>query len=244
MSIKDTDTRAPKGFTKADCVAKRDEITREIADYQHLLYGEGKQSVLVVFQGMDASGKDGSTRKVFRYCSPAGVNAIAFKKPSDREMGHDFLWRVHRHAPGKGMIQIFNRSHYEDVLIQRVNNWIDEKTVNHRFEAINAFEQNLMRDNNTRVLKFYLHISKEEQGKKLQERIDNPRKQWKHNPGDWKEREKWDAYMDCYQDVLDRSEISWHIVPADQKWYRDYFIASTMLEQLRALNPKLPTLNG
>lgn len=241
MKIVNIDTRAPEEFKKKDTKKRTDKLARELADLQHILYAEKKRSILIVFQGMDASGKDGTTRKVFRYCSPAGINAYPFKKPTEKEMGHDFLWRVHKLAPQKGMIQIFNRSHYEDVLIQRVHRWIDEDHVDHRFNAINAFERNLVLDNNTTIFKFYLHISQDRQKEKLQERIDNPRKQWKHNPNDWKEREKWDLYMEYYQDMIDRSEIPWYVVPADQRWYRDYFIAKTLLKEISKLNLKLPT---
>lgn len=241
MNIEEYPSRAPEGYKKKESKLKMDEIARELADLQHILYAEQKRSVLIVFQGMDASGKDGATRKVFRYCSPTGINAHPFKKPSELENRYDFLWRVHQVVPAKGMIQIFNRSHYEDVLIQRVHRWIDEDTVNRRFEAINAFERNLIHDNNTHIFKFYLHLSKERQREKLQERIDNPRKQWKHNPNDWKEHEKWDTYMRCYQDVIDRSEIPWIVVPSDQRWYRDYFIAERLLREFQGMALELPS---
>ena len=242
IKLKNIPTRAPEGFSKKETKKKTDNIAREIADMQHMLYAEEKHCLLVVFQGMDASGKDGATRKVFRYCSPTGINAYAFKKPTETEFEHDFLWRVHEHAPKKGMIQVFNRSHYEDVLIQRVHKWVDENTISQRIDAINAFEELLMKDNNTVILKFYMHISRDKQQEKLQERIDNPRKNWKHNPNDWKEAELWDSYMDCYEDVINRSSIPWIIAPVDQRWYRDYFIANTILETLQSLNMQLPTL--
>lgn len=241
MEINNIDSRAPHGLTKEDIKKKTDEISRKLADLQHILYAEKKRGILVVFQGMDASGKDGATRKVFRYCSPTGINAYPFKKPNEVEMRHDFLWRVHKLVPEKGMMQVFNRSHYEDVLIQRVHQWIDEKKVDQRFEAINAFEHNLMQDNQTHIFKFYLHLSRDRQKQKLQERIDDPRKQWKHNPNDWNEHEKWDLYMQCYQDMIDRSEIPWYVVPADQRWYRDYFIASTLLSEMEKMDLILPT---
>jgi PPK2 family polyphosphate:nucleotide phosphotransferase len=206
------------------------------------MYAEEKHSLLVVFQGMDASGKDGATRKVFRYCSPAGVSAYAFKKPTEVEFDHDFLWRVHKLAPRKGRIQIFNRSHYEDVLIQRVHKWITEAYALERIEAINRFEELLIADNKTTMVKFYMHISRERQKEKLQERIDNPHKNWKHNPGDWKEAELWDEYRRCYEDAINRSRIGWHIVPSDQRWYRDYFVAKKIQEVMNGLNMKLPTL--
>lgn len=236
-------TLPPQGFTKSKCKKETDKITRKIADIQHLIYAENKKAVLIVFQGMDASGKDGTTRKVFRYCSPIGIEAYPFKKPTELEFDHDFLWRVHKLVPEKGKITIFNRSHYEDVLIQRVYKWIDEETVDKRINAINNFEKLLIEDNNTSILKFYMHLSPEQQAKKLQERIDNPRKNWKHNDNDWKERERWKDYMFCYEEVMNRcTEAPWIVAPVDKRWYRDYFIASKVLEELEKLNYKLPTL--
>jgi len=242
MKLSKIDTDAPKGFSKEECIAKRIELSKRLGDLQHLMYAEGKHSLLVVFQGMDASGKDGTTKKVFRYCSPSGTWAYAFKKPTDHEFAHDFLWRCHKMAPHKGHIQIFNRSHYEDVLIQRVHKWISEEHANKRIDAINAWEDLLQFDNGTTVLKFYMHISEERQLEKLQERIDIPRKNWKHNPGDWEERKHWKKYMDCYQDAINKSTIPWTIVPSDKRWYRDYFVAKHMVEVLESFDMKLPPL--
>jgi PPK2 family polyphosphate:nucleotide phosphotransferase len=236
-------TTAPKGLEKRSTRKETERISKRIGELQHLLYAQKKHSILVIFQGMDGSGKDGASRKVFRHCSITGIAAKSFKKPTSVELDHDFLWRVHQHVPKKGRMQIFNRSHYEDVLIQRVNKWIDEKTVDHRIEAINNFERNLIRDNNTTVLKFYLHISESMQKEKLQERIDNPAKNWKHNDGDWEERKKWKQYMNCYADVINRSEVPWIITPVDQRWYRDYFIASRIQETMESLDLQLPKLN-
>lgn len=242
IHLADIPTRAPEGYEKHDTKKENLKLARKIADYQHMLYAEEKRAILIVFQGMDASGKDGATRKVFSFCSPAGVNAYAFKKPTDKEFGHDFLWRVHKQAPQKGMIQIFNRSHYEDILIQRVHKWISEEQVDRRIEAINAFEKLLIRDNNTTILKFYLHLSRERQKEKLQERIDDPRKNWKHNPADWKEAELWDDYRHCYEDAINRSDVPWIVVPADQRWYRDHFVAKKVLETLEEMDIILPVL--
>ena len=240
--LADIPTRAPAGWKKEDTLRKRDAMTRRLADLQHLMYAENKRSLLVVFQGMDASGKDGTTRKVFRYCSPSGVWAYPFKKPSDLEFEHDFLWRAHKIAPSKGQIQVFTRSHYEDVLIQRVHKWVSEERISQRIDAINAFEHLLEFDNDTKVVKFYLHLSRERQKEKLQERIDNPRKQWKHNPNDWKEAERWDEYRFAYEDAINRSQIPWYIIPADQKWYRDYSVARILVEILETFNMQLPVL--
>ena len=244
IRLEDYPTRAPLEFSKHDTKKHTNKLARRIADLQHILYAQKKYGVLIIFQGMDASGKDGATRKIFSYCSPIGINATGFKKPTEEEFAHDFLWRIHRHAPAKGMIQVFNRSHYEDVLIQRVHQWIDEPTVDQRINAINDFETNLSQDNDTTILKFYMHISPERQKAKLRERIEDPRKQWKHNPGDWEELQHWDAYRKCYEDVLNRSTIPWIIAPVDQRWYRDYFIASKIVEALESLPLVLPTLNN
>lgn len=235
-------TTPPKGLNKKAIEKETNEMAKEIGDLQELLLANRKQNLLVVFQGMDSSGKDGSTAKVFSRCSPSGVNAYAFKKPTDEEFAHDFLWRVHKQAPAKGEIKIFNRSHYEDILIQRVHGWIDEERVNKRIDSINAFEELLEYDNDTTVLKFYMHLSRERQAEKLQERLDEKDKNWKHNPGDWEEAKLWDKYRECYQDAINRSSIPWHIIPVDSRWYRNYCIAKVVLETLRGFKLKWPTL--
>ena len=244
ISLKKIHTRAPKELTKEDIKRKTDRMARRIGDLQHIMYAGKKHNLLVVFQGMDASGKDGATRKVFSYCNPTGIDAFPFRKPTEEEFAHDFLWRVSKRAPAKGMIQIFIRSHYEDVLIQRVHKWIDEDKVNARIQAINEWEALLQQDNHTTILKFYMHISPEKQKEKLQERIDDPRKQWKHNDADWKEAELWDEYMFCYEDAINRSEVPWIIAPVDQRWYRDYFIAEKVLDTLESMHLKLPTFES
>ena len=241
--LSEISTRSPEGLEKDNVKEEYDEMTSEIADLQYKMKAESKHNLLVIFQGMDASGKDGATHKVFKKCGASGVRVHSFKKPTDLEFAHDFLWRVHKLAPAKGEIVIFNRSHYEDILIQRVHGWIDEERVNARINAINSFEELLVRDNNTTILKFYMHISEERQKEKLQERIDVPRKNWKHKDADWEERKLWDQYMKCYQDAIDRcSKVPWIIAPCDQRWYRNYFVAEKVLSTLRNLNPQLPPL--
>lgn len=235
-------TEAPKHTDKSEIKDKTELIIEKIGDLQNTLYGERKHSILLILQGMDGSGKDGIARKLFRYCSPAGIRFYAFKKPTEEEFAHDFLWRVHSHMPEKGFIQIFNRSHYEDVLIQRVHGWIDEERAQKRIQSINAFEELISYDNNTTVLKYYLHISHDRQIEKLQERIDDPKKNWKHNPGDWEETKLWDKYMNCYEDLFRRCTIPWQIIPCDDEWYRDYVAAKKLLETLESLQMKLPTL--
>ncbi len=236
------DPEPPEGFQKKPTKKALKKLSKEIGKLSRILQAEGQRSLLVVLQGMDASGKDGVCREVFKYCSPAIVRSAAFKKPTPAELAHDFLWRVHPHVPAKGEIAVFIRSHYEDVLIQRVHRWIDEDRVDARFRAINAFERLLQEDNQTVILKFYLHLSYERQGEKLRERMEDPRKYWKHNPADWKERERWDDYMRCYEDVLNRSEIPWIVVPSNRRWYRNYFVAKKVLETLQQMQLRYPPL--
>jgi len=242
IKIANLPTIAPKELRKKQAkkiVAKR---RLRIAELHHQLIAEGKHSLLVVFQGMDGSGKDGATRNVFGACPPFGINTYSFKKPTEEEFAHDFLWRVHKQVPRKGQITIFNRSHYEDILIQRVHGWITEEHVKKRMEAINMFEDLLQFDNNTVILKFFLNISFEQQEIELQQRLDDPEKYWKHNDGDWKERQYWDKYMTCYQDVLNWSTTPWHVIPVDQRWYRDYVMTEVVVDALEKLNMKYPEL--
>lgn len=243
IKLKSIDTRAPKKLNKETTKKETQKLKFKIEELQNLLYAEGKHAVLVVLQGMDASGKDGVVRNVFGAANPMGCRVIAFKKPTELEMKHDFLWRVHNNVPEKGMIHVFNRSHYEDVLIQRVHNWVDMKTIKQRFEHINNFEK-LLVENGTVVIKFYLHISKEEQLGRLQERMSDPAKMWKYNEQDLQEREEWDSYMKAYEDVFANCEgaAKWQVIPADQNWYKEYLIASRLVEELEALKMKFPGL--
>lgn len=242
INIANLPTRAPKDLNKKKAKLAIKERRARIAELHHKLIAEGKHSLLVVFQGMDGSGKDGATRNVFGACPPFGINTHSFKKPTEEEFAHDFLWRVHKVVPRKGEITIFNRSHYEDILIQRVHGWITEERVKKRMDAINMFEDLLQFDNNTVILKFFLNISFEQQQIELQQRLDDPEKYWKHNDGDWKEREHWEKYMSCYQDVLNWSTTPWHVVPVDQRWYRDYVMTEIVVNALEELNMEYPGL--
>lgn len=235
-------TRAPEDLDKDAARKATKERAKRIAELHRQLVAEGKHAVLIVLQGMDASGKDGAMRNVFGECTPFGLRAVGWKKPTEKEFAHDFLWRIHKEVPAKGELTIFNRSHYEEVLIQRVHHWIDEATVDRRFAAINAFEQLLAHDNNTLILKFYLHLSEEQQAEELMERVNEPEKHYKHNDGDWAEREHWDEYRAAYHDVLNRSEIPWHVVPVDQRWYRDYVMTDIIVDALEKLNMEWPEL--
>lgn len=242
IKLNEIDTRAPKDLDEKDTRKKTKKIAREIGELQTTMFAEEKHSLLVVLQGMDASGKDGSMKATFPYCNPTGMKAHAFKKPSAEEMNHDFLWRAHKHTPAKGMIQIFNRSHYEDILIQRVHNWIDQERVRRRMKSINAFEELLQYDNNTTILKFYLHISQEEQLDELQERIDEAEKNWKHKAADWKEAALWGDYRKAYEYAINESRIPWIIIPADQAWYRNYLVAKTVRDSLEKLDMVRPVI--
>lgn len=235
-------TRPPEDLSKKEARKSSTARAKEIAELHQQLVAEKKHSVLVVLQGMDASGKDGAMRNVFGPCMPFGMRAVGWTKPTEEEFAHDFLWRIHKEAPAKGELVIFNRSHYEDVLIQRVNGWIDEEHVDRRFASINAFERLLQYDNNTLILKFYLHLSKEQQEEELRERLAEPEKYYKHNDGDWVEREKWDAYRAAYNDMLNRSEVPWHVIPVDSRWYRDYLMTDIVLKALKGLNMQWPAL--
>lgn len=242
INLSSISTDAPSELDKDYCEDQLKQISNEIGDLSEILYAQRKKSLLVVLQGMDASGKDGVAKSVFSNCPPLCLNAYAFKKPSPEEMAHDFLWRIHKQAPEKGQIKLFIRSHYEDVLIQRVHQWINDDIAAKRFKAINQFEHLLEQHNDTTVLKFYLHISHERQLEKLKERITEPDKFWKHNAGDMEESQRWEEYMGYYEQVFENSEIPWHIVPSDSRWYRNYFVAKIILETLQNLDLSYPPL--
>jgi len=243
INLKEISTRAGKEFDKQETKDKTVKILEELDDLQNLLFAENKHSILVVIQGMDASGKDGVIRNVFTSMNPQGVNVKSFKAPTPEELNHDFLWRIHSHAPSKGMIQIFNRSHYEDILITRVHKWCDDKTAKKRMKAINEWEELLSKHNSTSILKFYLHVSQEEQQERLSERIKDPAKMWKYNANDFEEAKLWDIYMQMYEDCFENcSEIPWTIVPSDQNWYKEYIIASTLRDTLEGLKMQYPGL--
>jgi PPK2 family polyphosphate:nucleotide phosphotransferase len=241
IKLSDISTRAPKDWDKQETKAKTEKILEELDELQNVLFAEHKHSVLVVIQGMDGSGKDGVIRNVLGNMNPQGVTVASFKVPTEEEFAHDFLWRIHKVAPAKGMIQVFNRSHYEDILVTRVHKWCDDETAKKRMKAINDFEELLQQHNNTRILKFYLHVSPEEQQERLKERIGDPTKQWKYNEKDFEEAKLWDVYMQVYEDCFNEcSNIHWTIVPADQNWYKEYIIAKQLAETLKKLKMQYP----
>jgi len=222
-----------------------DEIThygKRLCELQELLYAERKHSLLICLQAPDTGGKDGTINHVLGAMNPQGCRVAAFKQPSAQELAHDFLWRVHKAAPARGEVVIFNRSHYEDVLVVRVHNLVPKEVWSRRYDQINAFEEELTA-NNTHILKFYLHISKEEQLKRFKERLDDPTKQWKISEADYKERGFWHDYMKAYEEALSRCSTAhapWFIIPANHKWFRNLAIARIVVEQFEALNMKFP----
>ncbi|MFZ1800452.1 MAG: PPK2 family polyphosphate kinase [Chitinophagaceae bacterium] len=233
-------TRAPKGMNKDKTKQKTDKLLDELNEMQNLLYAESKHSVLIILQALDAGGKDGLVRNVFGKFNPQGVLVQSFKVPTAEELAHDFLWRIHKHTPAKGYIQVFNRSQYEDVLVTRVHKIIDDETAMERMQAINNFEK-LLTQNNTHILKFYLHISPDEQKKRLDERIQDPRKQWKYNENDFTERKLWKEYMAAYQDMFKHcNDVPWTILPSDQNWYKEYIAAEALHTLLKSLNMQYP----
>lgn len=243
IQLADISTVAPKKLEKNEIKKETKKILEEIADLQDMLIASKKRSLLVVLQGMDASGKDGAVKNIFGGLNPLGIKVQTFKKPTEEEFAHDFLWRIHKVVPQKGDITIFNRSQYEDVLIQRVHKWIDEETVKQRFDAINNFEQ-LLSDNGTVIIKCYMHISLEAQLERLEERKTNPEKMWKHNAQDWEERKLWNEYMQAYEDVFTNCSkaAKWNIVAVDQNWYKEYQIAVLVRDALAAMKLSYPEL--
>ncbi len=245
MSIlKKHNPEGPSEWNQDEIKDKTDKLLDELYEYSKRLIAESKQSVLLVLQGMDASGKDGLTRELFQRSSAAWVNVHSFKKPTEEEYAHDFLWRIHQRAPQFGKITVFNRSHYEDILVPSVYGFIDKKIIAQRYKQINDFEKYL-EENGTRVVKIYLNLSYEKQGQKLQERIDTREKHWKHSDGDWDTRERWDDFMNVYETLFDQcNEIPWHIVPCNSNWAKLYAVSKILVETLKDMDPQYPDLES
>jgi PPK2 family polyphosphate:nucleotide phosphotransferase len=240
INLSEIDTRSPKEIDKEETQKKTEKIVKKIGELQNVLYASHTRSLLVVIQGMDASGKDGAIRNVFAGINPMGIRVISFKKPTEEELDYDFLWRIHKNVPPKGMIHVFNRSHYEDVLIVRVHKWVDERTIQKRFEFINSFEE-LLQERGTAILKFYLHISEKEQQKRFLERQTMPNKMWKFNQQDLEEAKYWPEYRKCYEDVFEKCNVvPWDIIPADHNFYKEYLIAKKVLKTLEDMNLSYP----
>lgn len=246
ISLRKHDTKTKGPFAdKSAAMAATAESVEEISDLQYRMFVEAKQSLLIVLQAPDAAGKDGLIRKVLGRMNPQGCRTYPFKVPSTEERAHDFLWRIHKCTPSRGKVSIFNRSHYEDVLVVRVEQLVPKAVWGRRYEIINHFEQNLA-ENGTRILKFYLHISPEEQLDRFRKRLENPAKHWKLNTSDYAAREKWHDYQQAYEDLFEKcstKDAPWYIIPADHKWYRDAVVSSIVAKTLKEMDPKFPPVD-
>jgi PPK2 family polyphosphate:nucleotide phosphotransferase len=227
---------------KDDAIAASEKNLKRMDELQEVLYAERKHALLIVLQAMDAGGKDGAIEHVFSGINPQGCQVTSFKAPTQLELSHDFLWRIHNAVPEKGMIGIFNRSHYESLLVERVRKLAPKDVWKKRFDHINHFEQ-MLADEGTTIIKFFLHISKDEQKERLQARLDDKNKNWKFNPADLAERERWDDYMEAFEDVLQKCSkpwAPWYVVPADKKWFRNWVLSETIVKTLEGLNMRFP----
>ena len=230
----------PDGKAKAEAALPK--LRQELDRLQELFYADARRGLLVILQGMDTSGKDGVIRHVFEGVNPQGVRVSSFKQPTPEEQAHDFLWRIHRDAPARGEIVIFNRSQYEDVLVARVHELVPRKVWSKRFDAINAFERELVEEGDS-ILKFFLHISREEQGRRLKDRMQDPTKRWKLSAADFHERRYWSKYQAAYEDVLGMTNTPWapwYLLPSDHKWFRNLAISSILVEHLKAMKLRYP----
>jgi PPK2 family polyphosphate:nucleotide phosphotransferase len=244
IKLKDYDPNDSRLFdgNKKDSKEALLKLNTELAALQEQLYAEGKHRLLIVLQAMDTGGKDGVIRAVFEGVNPQGVKVASFKVPTPVELSHDYLWRVHQQTPGKGEMVIFNRSHYEDVLVVRVHQLVPEEVWSRRYQHIREFER-LLADEGTTVLKFYLHIDLQEQAQRFLARVEDPTKQWKFNPGDLDERERWEEYMKAYEDMLNQTSTDWapwYIIPANKKWYRNWLISKIVIKTLKDLDMRYP----
>lgn len=242
IRLKDFNPDFHNGLNKDETREKTRKLCERLADLQNLLYANAKQAVLILLQGMDTSGKDGAVKSLLEFVTPFEIEIANFKAPTSDELAHDFLWRIHKAVPRRGHIGVFNRSHYEDVLVVRVMKLQPEKVWRARYEQINDFEKYLAA-NDVILLKFFLHISKREQAERLQARLDDRRKNWKFEAADLAMREQWDDFQEAYQDVLNRCSprhSPWYIIPADRKWYRDYVVAQTVVDRLEKLKLTWP----
>lgn len=237
-----SDDKSERGATKEEDTLELEKLASKINALQDILYAQGKHKVLLILQGMDASGKDGTVRHVFSECDPLGIRLASFKGPTEEELAHDYLWRIHKQVPQKGEIVIFNRSHYEDVLIVKVHDWIDEAECKRRYAQINAFEKQLT-ETGTVIIKCFLHISKQEQKERLQDRLNDATKTWKFNPNDLKERALWPQYMQAYENAMTATSnihAPWYIVPADSKMNRNLLISRLLFSALKKLQLEYP----
>lgn len=247
LSLADRDPRATTGFNggKEDGQAELPALRSRIDELQHRMWAESRQALLVVLQGIDTSGKDGTIRHVFRGVNPQGVRVASFVKPTPRELSHDYMWRVHQKTPRRGSITIFNRSHYEEVLVVRVNNLVPEERWSRRYEHIRQWEA-LLSDEGTTIVKLFLHISKDEQQERLQARADDLRKNWKFDEGDLETRRKWDEYQEAYEVAINETSTvnaPWYVIPADRKWFRNLLVSTILVQTLERMDPQHPGPN-
>jgi PPK2 family polyphosphate:nucleotide phosphotransferase len=243
VRLKDIDPGGTLGEKDKDAAnEQRLAHVEKLAGFSELLWADNRFALLVVLQGMDTAGKDGTIRRVMSGINPRDCSVVSFKRPTDEELDHDFLWRIHKACPARGEIGVFNRSHYEDVVIVRVHNLVHEKVWSRRYDQINTFE-GILNANGTRILKFFLHISKDEQKQRLEARIQDPVKNWKMEPADLEERKHWDEYQEAYEAAITRcntEDAPWHVIPADKKWFRNLAISSILIETLESMNLKPP----
>ncbi len=242
FSLSSIQTDDDQGLDKKDARIHMRANLNQLDEFQERLFAESRQSLLLVLQAMDTGGKDSTIRRITKGLNPQGCRVYGFKAPSDEELSHDFLWRVHDHAPTNGHIVIFNRSHYEDVLIVRVHELAPRKLIDQRYQHINDFER-MLADHKTRIIKIMLHISKDYQLQRLKRRLERPDKHWKFNPADLKERDRWDEYMDAYEIMLNRcssEHAPWFVIPAEQRWFRDTVISELLLDTFKDMDPQYP----
>lgn len=239
-------SQTPGALSEKAAVKATATIAKKIRALQFQLYAESKQSLLIVLQGLDAAGKDGTIKHVLGMMNPQGCTVTSFKQPTTLELRHDFLWRIHQHSPAQGEVAIFNRSHYEDVLVARVHQLCPKTQIDLRYDQINHFESLLATQCNTRVIKFFLHISREEQLARFAARLEDPTKNWKISTSDYIERQRWDAYQEAYKLAIRKTSTAsapWYVIPSDHKWYRNYAVACIVLETLEKMAPQIPKPN-
>jgi PPK2 family polyphosphate:nucleotide phosphotransferase len=244
IRLSNIDADETAGMSKEEALLQIGQLRERVSELQQTLYAEHRQSLLIVFQAMDTGGKDGTIRNLLSGINPAGIYVTAFKVPSPQERDHDFLWRVHKATPPKGMIGVWNRSHYEDVLVVRVHKLVEKNVWKSRFDQINSFE-GILASNDITIVKFMLHISKDEQEGRLRARLKNPHKWWKFSPSDLKERELWDDYQEAYEEAINRCTTDcapWHVVPANRKWARDLAVIELLFRILKKMDPQYPKL--
>lgn len=235
-------TMPPEAFSKEKCKKELTVFHKKLFELQNVFYADNRFALLIIFQGVDTSGKDSTIRHVMTSMNPMGVQVKSFKKPTEEELNHDFLWRVYPHFPAKGMIEVFNRSYYEDILVPLINNTLSKKIIDHRCELINCLEEHL-KLSNIHVLKFFLHLSKETQAQRIQERLTLPHKRWKYAKEDNIALNQWKDYQEAYQMIINNcSKHTWHIIPSDERWYRNYAVAKVLTTHLESLNLKYPQI--